>query len=254
MPLGRSSAVVLGSFPLGESDRVVTFFARQHGRLRGVARHARRPRSRFGAALEPFTVGELIFFDGGRSDLVQVDHFDITRPFAGVREDLERCGEAAWMAECVGRLTAERDPHAGLYSLLVRALAALEAGAAPAQVAVAFGVRCVGALGYRLRLEACVTCGRGLRGAAGAALDLAGGGVVCAGCAGAGAGNLAVDPSVLHALRRLRACAWDEALAPVPAAAELRGVIDAHVASLIGQPTRASRFLREVRKHWGGVR
>lgn len=254
MALGRSSAVVLGSFPLGESDRVVTFFARQHGRLRGVARHARRPRSRFGAALEPFTVGELIFFDGGRSELVRVDHFDITRPFTGVREDLERCGEAAWMAECVARLTAERDPHVGLYALLVRALAALEAGAAPAQVAVVFGLRCVGALGYRLRLEACVACGRSLRGAAGAALDLAGGGVVCAACAAGGAGDLAVGPAVLHALRRLRACAWEEALMPVPAAPDLRAIIDTHVASLIGQPARASRFLREVRKHWGGAR
>lgn len=254
MPLGRSSAVVLGSFPLGESDRVVTFFARQYGRLRGVARHARRPRSRFGAALEPFTLGELIFFDGGRSELVQVDHFDITRPFAGLREDLERCGEAAWMAECVGRLTAERDPHAGLYGLLVRALAALDAGAAPAQVAVAFGVRCVGALGYRLRLEACVACGRGLRGAAGTALDLAGGGAVCAPCAAGGAGDLAVSPAALHALRRLRVCAWEEALGPLPAALEVRAILDAHVTSLIGQPARASRFLREVRKHWGGVR
>src|SRR5437867_1300748 len=105
MGLERSSAIVLGSFPLGESDRVVTFFTRGFGKVRGVARSARRIRSRFGGALELFTLGELVFFDSGRSELVQVDHFDIVRPFDRARDDLLRLGHAAWMAECVARLT-----------------------------------------------------------------------------------------------------------------------------------------------------
>jgi len=93
MGLGRSAAVVIGSFPLGESDRVVTFFSRDFGRLRGVAKAARRLKSRFGGSLELFTLGQLVFFDTGRSELVRVDHFDVTRPFASVREDLGRLGE-----------------------------------------------------------------------------------------------------------------------------------------------------------------
>ena len=101
MGLGRSAAVVIGSFPLGESDRVVTFFSRDFGRLRGVAKAARRLKSRFGGSLELFTLGQLVFFDTGRSDLVRVDHFDVTRPFASVREDLGRLGESAWMVEIV---------------------------------------------------------------------------------------------------------------------------------------------------------
>ena len=92
MALGKSAAVVIGSFPLGESDRVVTFYSRDFGKIRGVAKSARRVRSRFGSALELGTLGELVFFDTGRSELVRVDHFDITRPFNRVREDLERLG------------------------------------------------------------------------------------------------------------------------------------------------------------------
>src|SRR5438034_5090606 len=160
MALGKSTAVVIGSFALGESDRVVTFFSRQHGKIRGVARAARRIKSKFSGALELLTLGELIFFDTGRSELVRVDHFDVLRPFARVREDLERLGQAAWMAECVGRLTAERDPNVAVYGLLLRALKALEAGAPPRRVAVVFGVRLMDALGHRLRVDACVGCGR----------------------------------------------------------------------------------------------
>lgn len=254
MALARSAAVVIGSFPLGESDLLVTFFARQQGKLHGVARHARRMRSRFGGALEIFTLGELIFFDGGRSDLVQVDHFDIVRPFARLRDDLERLGQAAWVVECAGRLTAERDPHPVVYGLLVRALTSIDAGEPPARTAVAFGVRCVDALGHRLRLDRCVACG-GRLAASGAALDVAGGGALCPRCAGATPGVVVVSAAGLGALRRLRTSSWAEATAtPLGAAeGELRRVLEAHVAYLGGRPPRATRFLEEVEKLPGGA-
>src|ERR1051326_6893283 len=99
MALGKSLAVVIGSFPLGESDRVVTLFARDFGKIRGVAKAARRPRSRFTGALELFTVGQLVFFDTGRSDLVRIDHFDVVHPLARLREDLDRLGHAPLVLE-----------------------------------------------------------------------------------------------------------------------------------------------------------
>src|SRR5262249_17864688 len=127
MGIEHTPALVLGGFPLGESDRVVTFFTRRFGKVRGVAKSARRMRSRFGAALELFTLGELVFFDSGRSDLVQVDHFDIVRAFERVRGDLTRLGHAAWIVELVSRLTAERDSMVAVFTLLERALTSMEA-------------------------------------------------------------------------------------------------------------------------------
>src|SRR5256885_9624208 len=132
MALGKSAAVVIGSFDLGESDRVVTFYSREHGKVRGVAKASRRMRSRFGSALELFTLGELVFFDTGRSDLMRVDHFDIVHPFVRVREHLERLGQGAWVLECLARLSPERDPQPPLFGLVLRSLRALEAGARPA--------------------------------------------------------------------------------------------------------------------------
>jgi len=256
VPLARTAAVVIGSFPLGESDLLVTFFARQHGKLRGVARQARRMRSRFAGALEAFTLGELICFDGGRSDLVQIDHFDIVRPFTRLREDLERLGQAAWIAECVGRLTAERDPQPAVYGLLVRALTSIDSGQSPARTAVAFGIRCVDALGHRLRLDRCVGCGARPGGpGGGGALDVPGGGMVCPRCAAATPGALAATPAGLQALRRLRTCSWPEATAtPLGRAeSELRRILEAHVTYLGGRPSRATRFLEEVGKLTGDL-
>jgi DNA repair protein RecO (recombination protein O) len=223
MAIQRSEALVVGRFPLGESDRVVTFFTRRFGKVRGVARSARRPRSRFGGALELFTLGDLVFFDSGRSDLVQVDHFDIVRPFDAVRSHLDRLGHAAWMIECVARLTADRDPHASLFALLVRALAAVEAGARPERVAVLFGLRCVDLLGHRLRIDACVACGRSRAAVAHAvSFDPEGGGTVCPTCA-----RVVGRIVTVHA-------------------ASLRALVEAQVSGLIGHSTRSARFIREV--------
>jgi DNA repair protein RecO (recombination protein O) len=247
MALGKSAAVVIGSVPLGESDRIVTFFSREYGKVRGVAKASRRMRSRFGGALELFTLGQLVFFDTGRSDLLRIDHFDVVEPFARVREDLDRLGQASWIVECVARLTADRDPHAALYGLLGRSLRAIDAAAAPTRVAVCFGVRCLDALGHRPRLDRCTACGRAYPFAR-PALDE--GGVVCERCAAVIPGATPVSPATVAALARLRAVRWDEALAhPLGRAeAELKAALETHMTRLIGEPTRTVKFLREVRR------
>jgi DNA repair protein RecO (recombination protein O) len=244
--LGTSPAIVVGSFPLGESDRVVTFFTREFGRLRGVAKAARRLKSRFGGALELFTLGELVFFDTGRSDLVRIDHFDVTQPFARLRENLETLGEAAWVVEVVARTTGERDRQPALYGLLVRALRAMELGPRPARVAVCFGVRCLDVLGHRPRLDRCVECGRIYPFPR---PSLGEGGLVCEGCRPA-ADAVPIAPATVAAFTRLRSARWEEAIAtPVGRAGpELRAVLDTQLSRLIGQPTRSGRFIREVHR------
>src|SRR2546426_12536611 len=111
MALHKTRAVVIGRRAFGESDRLVDFYTRDHGKVRGVAKSARRPRSRFGSALELFTLGELVFFDTGRSDLVRVDHFDIVHPFVRARERLERLRQGARGPGGLGTLSPQREPQ-----------------------------------------------------------------------------------------------------------------------------------------------
>jgi DNA repair protein RecO (recombination protein O) len=255
MGLGRSAAVVMGRRPLGERDRLVTFFTRDFGKVHGVARAARRVRSRFVGTLEPFTQGQLVFFDTGQSDLVRIDHFDVNEPFARVRDDLERLGEAAWIVECVNRLTADRDANPAVYGQLVRALDSLARGGSPGAVAVAFGVRCIDTLGHRLRFDRCVGCGRpGGAGVDTVHVDVEAGGVLCGSCVRRAPGSLRVSRGAVAGLARLRTLAWAEATTfrLGPAGRELRELLETHVSRLIGHPTRASRFLREVSRVGGG--
>ena len=254
MALHRTRAVVIGRRPFGESDRLVDFYTRDHGKLRGIARAARRPRSRFGSALEPFTLGELVFFDNGRSELVQVDHFDIVRPFTSVREHLERLGQAAWSVEVVARLCAERDPNAALFALLVKALSAMERSRRPTRVAVCFGLRAVDLLGHRPRIDRCVACGR-LHPFADAALDMTAGGLVCPACR-AGADAIPLSGGLVGALKRLRALSWEESLRLNLARdldAELATVLEGVLARLMGCYPLSSRFVTQTRRFLSAV-
>jgi DNA repair protein RecO (recombination protein O) len=245
MALARTAAVVIGSFPLGESDRAVTFYSRELGKVRGVAKAARRMKSRFSGALELFTQGELVLFDTGRSDLVRIDHFDVEQPFQRVRGDLERLGQASWMVECVTRLTADRDRHPALYGLLVRSLRAMEESPVPAWIAVCFAARCLDALGHRPRLDRCTECGRPYPFPA-AHLDESG--IVCDGCAAHGGGT-PISAAAAMALHRVRSLRWEEAItAAERGQGELRAVLEAHMSRLIGYPTRTTKFLREIRR------
>ena len=118
MPLLRTEGIVLQAWDLGEHDRLVTLYTRDHGRLAAVARGARRLRSRFAGALELFTWGDVVGFEREGRGLVRLDHFDIREPFRRLRDDLERLGQGARMIEAVARLTAERDAQPLCFALL----------------------------------------------------------------------------------------------------------------------------------------
>ena len=249
MALYQTDGVVMSRRALGESDRLVEFYTREFGKVRGVAKSARRPRSRFGSALETFTHGRLVFFDTGRSELVRVDHFDILHPFVRVREHLDRLGRGSWMLECLGRLSADRDPHPAMYGLLLRGLRALEGPVGPERIGACFALRAIDLLGHRPRLDRCVVCGRPYPFPR-ATLDVAEGGVVCGGC-GAGADAIPLAGALMGALSRIRASRWEEALRlPLSPSVDtdLTGLLDGIVMRLIGQMPRSSRFLAQTRR------
>ncbi len=245
MPLLRTEGIVLQTWDLGEHDRLVTLYTRDHGRLAAVVRGARRLRSRFGGALELFTWGDAVGFEREGRALVRLDHFDIREPFRRLRDDLECLGQGARMIEAIARLTAERDAQPLCFALLLRALRALDAGAAPARVQLAFALRLLDLLGHRPRLDRCGRCGRPV-GTQGIAFDAAEGHVVCGTCGGAPA----LQPAVAAALRGLQGASWEARLGArlLPAVEHAAAAaLDDYLAMLVGAPLRAPRFLARTR-------
>jgi DNA repair protein RecO (recombination protein O) len=145
---------VLRRLNLGETDRIVTLFTRERGKLRCVAKGARGPRSRLSGATEPFCVFEGLLSQGQNLDVL--NQAEVRDAFLGIRKDLERVGYASHFAEVVNAGTEERQPLGELWDLLVAALTTLETARTPDVLCRAFELQAMRVLGYEPRLHECV--------------------------------------------------------------------------------------------------
>jgi DNA repair protein RecO (recombination protein O) len=127
MPLYTTDALILRTYRLGESDRIVVFLTRDRGKKRGVAKNARQSRRRFGGALEPLTCGRVGYVERERRDLVSLSYVEATRsPLAAA--DGEALGYAEYFAELIDEWAQEADPNETLFRLGASMVEAMAAG------------------------------------------------------------------------------------------------------------------------------
>jgi DNA repair protein RecO (recombination protein O) len=189
----REEGIVLRTMRLGESDKIVTIVTRGRGKVRAVAKGVRKTKSRFGGRLEPLTHVALQLYEGRNLDTItQVETID---HFRGIREDLDRLGQATTMLEVVDAIVQEGEQNPRIHQMLLGALRSLEAQPSPL-VVPAFFWKLLAQEGYRPILDQCANCGSvdDL-----AAFDLTEGGTLCRNCAR----GTRVTPQALDLLRRI---------------------------------------------------
>jgi DNA repair protein RecO (recombination protein O) len=127
MPLHTSDALILRTYSLGESDRIVVFLTRDRGKKRGVAKNARQSRRRFGGALEPLTCGRVTYRERERRDLVFVQDVAPTRsPLTAA--DADALSYVGYFAELIDECSPENDPGEPLFRLSTSIVEAMAAG------------------------------------------------------------------------------------------------------------------------------
>jgi DNA repair protein RecO (recombination protein O) len=127
MPLYTTDALILRTYKLGESDRIVVFLTRDRGKKRGVAKNARQSRRRFGGALEPMTCGRVQYLERERRDLVFLHYVEPTRsPLSAA--DGEALGYVGYFAELIDEWAPEADPSETLFRLGSSVMDAIAAG------------------------------------------------------------------------------------------------------------------------------
>ena len=188
MSLVSTPAVVLSTLKYSESSKIVRLATRDLGVQSAIAKGARRPRSRFGAALQILSDGQAHLYMRDHRELHTLAAFDLARVPVRLAEDLERYATASVLAELMARF-APPDPHVESFETLRAALAALE-HADPAVVR-ALGIRVVwelvSVLGFAPALDACVRDGAPVPAGA-LAFSPPEGGALCADCAGPAGG------------------------------------------------------------------
>jgi len=131
MPLFTADALILRTFSLGESDRIIVFLTRDRGKKRGVARNARQSRRRFGGALEPMTCGRVTYRERERRELVFVEDIAPTQsPLRITSTADDALGHVGYFAELIDEWAPENDPNETLFRLGASMVDALAAGIA----------------------------------------------------------------------------------------------------------------------------
>jgi DNA repair protein RecO (recombination protein O) len=194
--LYRDTGVVLRTYKLRESDRIVVFHTAENGKVRAVAKGVRKTKSKFGARLEPMSHVSLLLYRGRELDIVS--QAEAVEPLSPMLSSLDRASQGLAVIEAVDQLSLEREPNPQLYRMLVGVLRTIASAPSPLNVA-AFYWKLLANEGVRPELDQCVRCGEHEPGAQFVAFDLNEGGVLCRSCRS----GQAISPGALVILREI---------------------------------------------------
>src|SRR5215470_13571621 len=161
MPLKESEAIVLRTYPLRESDLLVTLFTRLEGKVRGVARAAKKSKRRFGGALEPLTVVKAYYEDRERQDLTRVDSCEVLESPLAAEVSYPRAVALGHVAELLDELLPDREANDAIFRLTISVLQELR-GASLWMPLTYFELWMTRLMGFLPELGECVACGRSL--------------------------------------------------------------------------------------------
>ncbi len=159
MPLKQDNAFVLKSLKYGESDKIVTLFSRDSGKVKGVAKGAAKSRKRFGGTLEPLTEVSVTYLEKEGRELVRIDHCDIIESHINIQKKLKYYYALAYIAEIVDLFsrTSERDEK--FYRLIKAIIRSLEEGLRLAPCIRYFEIWVLKLQGILPSLTHCSNCG-----------------------------------------------------------------------------------------------
>ena len=243
--LYRSTAFVLHTYKLGETDQIVVLFTQEFGKLRAVARRSHSPRRHAASYYQPLMLLEAIVYGRPGQALYRMHSVDILQALRPLHEDfgLLRCG--LYMTELIDVATHEREPAPELFALFHQTLERLTQTSEPMLLLRHFELRLLMVIGYTPQLLYCAQCTRDLEAQAHTFSPRLGG-LLCTTCATTSRQTLSVSPEALTYLRRT--LVDDTTGAPqMPLAAtvqqELERLLHAHLTCCLGHELKSYAFL-----------
>jgi len=163
MALKESEAIVLRTYPLREADLLVTLFTRIEGKVRGVARSAKKSRKRFGGALEPLTFVRAFYEDRERVELARLDACEVLESPLASEVSYPRATALAHVAELLDELLPDREANDAVFRLTLSVLGSLR-GPDIWMPVTYFELWMTRLVGFLPDLSECTACGRALNG------------------------------------------------------------------------------------------
>lgn len=242
----KATALVLKVVEFSETSSVVTLFTREFGKIHGLAKGARRPKGPFESALDLLSLCRIVFLRKSSGALDLLTEAKLERRFRPPGRDLSCLYAGYYIAELLGELTDDYDPHPALFDLADQTMLGLSRGLPVATSVLHFELAALAVLGHLPSLEMCVECGRPVIQAGRVSFGLTAGGVLCTNCRSGKRQVVSISAESLQAMSRLADLndqSWKLMELNGRARGELRGLIGNYIAHLLGHRPRMHEYL-----------
>ncbi len=248
--LYNTNAIILRRRDFGEADRLLTVFTPQRGKLRLLAKGARKTKSRKAGHIELFTHAALQVARGRNLDILT--QADTIEAYRSLRQDLDKISRAYYVVELVDRFTEEEDPAQPLFQLLADTLSRLNAAETRQQYLVLrfFELHLLGLTGFQPQLHFCVSCNRPIKEEANA-FSVNDGGLLCPACSQTHPQAKSLSIGALKILRFLQTRPWEQIanLQLSPAAQqEVETLLLAYITFTLERNLKSAAFLNRLRQ------
>jgi DNA repair protein RecO (recombination protein O) len=242
----KATAIVIRAVEFSETSLVVTLFTREFGKIGALAKGARRLKGPFESALDLLGLCRIVFLHKSSDALDLLTEAKLLRRFRPAGTHLAGLYAGYYVAELLGDLTDEDDPHPELFDLADETLASLAAGESVAKRVVRFELGALRILGQMPSLDVCVECGAAVAQTGRVAFGQLDGGVLCPACRGGRKQVVMVSAGVLRAMAQLADAdghAWRRMEIDSRSLGELRGLMNHYFTHLLGRKPKMHEYL-----------
>ncbi len=249
MSAEKATAIVIRTVDFSETSLVVTLFTREFGKISALAKGARRLKSPFESALDLLAVCRIVFLHKSSDALDLLTEAKLLRRFRLATRSLAGLYAGYYVAELLGELTDEDDPHPQLFDLADQTLLALAEGQSVLRWLMRFELGALRLLGSMPSLDACVECGVPVAAAGRVAFGQLDGGVLCPKCRPGKKHVAMISAGAMRAMGQLASpdrSAWQRLELDPRTLGELRAVLNHYFAHLLGKKPKLHAFLGQL--------
>ena len=255
MPRYQGPAFVLKKWDLGESDQLVSFLSLGRGKLKGVAKGAKRSKKRFGGLLSPFLLVDIHCFQNPNRELVRIEGCSLIHYYASIYGDLEKLLVGCCALEFLERVLPEHGSQEDWFQLLQGSLECLNQRAEAGPLLWVFFTKALRLLGLQPQFGLCIHCRRrpGRTGVFG--FSVPHGGVVCGACIQQGTATHRAASDTLRLLDSWGTLPVEKGVSTAKGGTRRVGeaakILEAFLVYHVGRELRSLRVMREVQKNIG---
>ena len=249
MSTEKATAIVLRVIEFSETSSICTLFTREFGKIQGLAKGARRPKGPFESALDLLSLCRVVFLRKSSDALDLLTEAKLERRFRPAEGDLISLYAAYYVAELLGDMADDYDPHPELFDAAETTLLALRIKGNAARWLLRFEMTALRVLGHLPSLDVCAECGTPIEMTGRVPFALLEGGALCSKCRSGKKQVVSVSSAVLEMMRQFAddsADTWQAVEIDRRVYGELRGVLNNYLSHLLGHPPKMHKLLGNV--------